>query len=249
MEGSAYLLEIIAALAYLVVGGRLLDRARRTGEAPERLLGLYIAFTGVSYLLYELPLFLALPAAVTPMFLAGRIVYALAIVPLALFMRRVFHPGDTRASWLVWACVLCLFAGLLFSALAGDLEGMALSNGWFWVEWIGYTAPFGWVAIDSLRSFSSATRRARIGLCEAVVVNRYLLWAIFGALQVASCLALLPMYSIYAEEQVIAAWADALVGGLELASLAVLWFVFFPPIAYRRWLSGDAASSQLTVGT
>ncbi len=247
MEGSAYLLEIIAALAYLVVGGRLLDRARRTGEAPERLLGLYFAFTGVSYLLYELPLFLELPAIVTPMFFAGRVVYALGIVPLALFMRRVFHPGDTWARWLVWACALCLFAGLLFSALAGDLEGMTLSNGWFWVEWIGYTAPFGWVAIDSLLSFANATRRARIGLCEAVVVNRYLLWAIFGALQVAGSLALLPMYSSVAEERLIAAWADALVGGLELASLAVIWFVFFPPVAYRRWLSGAARTSQTPV--
>jgi hypothetical protein len=249
MEGSAYLLEIIAALAYLVVGGRLLQRARDTGEMPERLVGLYFAFTGVSYLLYELPLFLELPKIVTQMFLAGRVVYALGIVPLALFMQRVFHPGDLRAGVLVWACVLCLFAGLLFSALAGDLEGMALSNGWFWVEWIGYTAPFGWVAIASLLSFSTATRRARIGLCEPVVVNRYLLWAIFGALQVASCVALLSMYSSYAEEQLIAAWADALVGGLELASLAVIWLVFFPPIAYRRWLSGDAQGSQLPVGT
>jgi len=249
MEGSAYLLELVAGLAYVAVGSRLLVRARRTGEAPERLLGLYFAFTGVSYLLYELPLFLELPAIVTPMFFAGRGVYALGIVPLALFMQRVFHPGDAWASWLVWTCALCLFAGLVVSALGGDLEGMTLSSAWFWVEWMGYTAPFGWVAIASLRSFSSATRRARIGLCEAVVVNRYLLWAAFGALQVASSVALIPMYSSYAEEQLFAAWADALVGGLELASLAVLWFVFFPPVAYRRWLGGVAHGSQAPVET
>jgi hypothetical protein len=216
---------------------------------PERLLGLYFAFTGVSYLLYELPLLLELPSIVTPMFFAGRVVYALGVVPLARFMQRVFHPGDRWASWLVWTCALCLFAGLIVSALGGDLEGLTLTNGWFWVEWVGYTAPFGWVAVASLLSFSSATRRARIGLCEAVVVNRYLLWAIFGVLQVASCLALIPMYSSYAEEGVFAAWSDALVGGLELASLTVLWFVFFPPIAYRRWLGSVAPTSQAPVGT
>jgi hypothetical protein len=249
MEGSAYLFEIIAALAYLAVGARLLDRARRTGEAPERQLGLYFALTGVSYLLYELPLFLELPSLVTPMFFAGRVVYAVAIVPLVLFMRLVFHPGERWASWLAWASALCLFAGLFFSALTGDLEGMTLSNGWFWVEWIGYTLPFGWVAIDSLLSYSSAIRRSRIGLCEAVVVNRYLLWAIFGALQVAVSLAFIPMYSSHAEEGLIASWADALVGGLELTSLAVIWCVFFPPIAYRRWLSGVAQASQTPVGT
>ncbi|TFG94690.1 MAG: hypothetical protein E4H11_06310, partial [Myxococcales bacterium] len=156
MEGSAYLVEIIAALAYLVVGGRLLDRARRTEEVPERLLGVYFAFTGVSYLLYELPLFLELPSLVTPMFFAGRVVYALAIVPLVFFMRLVFHPDERWASWLAWSSALCLYAGLFFSALAGDLEGMTLSNGWFWVEWAGYTVPFGWVAVDSLLSYSNA---------------------------------------------------------------------------------------------
>jgi hypothetical protein len=98
MEGSAYLFETIAALAYLVVGGRLLDRSRRTGEAPERQLGLYFALTGVSYLFYELPLILELPSLVTPMFFAGRVVYALAILPLVFFMRLVFHPGERWAS-------------------------------------------------------------------------------------------------------------------------------------------------------
>jgi hypothetical protein len=249
MEGSAYLLELIAALAYLVVGGRLLDRAHHSEQAPERLLGLYFAFTGVSYLLYELPFFLGLPSLVTPMFFAGRVVYALGIVPLVLFMRLVFHPGERWASGVAWTSALCLFAGLLFSALTGDLEGMTLSNGWFWVEWAGYTVPFGWVAVDSLLSYSSALRRARIGLCEAVVVNRYLLWAVFGALQVAVSLTFIPMYSSYAEDSHFAVWADALVGGLELVSLTLIWFVFFPPIAYRRWLNGLARTSQAPVGT
>ena len=140
-------------------------------------------------------------------------------------------------------------AFLAVSALTGDVEGMELSNPWFWVEWVGYTAPFGWVAIDSLRSFSSASRRARIGLCDAVVVHRYLLWASFGALQVAGSFALVAMYSSVAKEQLIAAWADALVGGLEIASLAVLWFVFFPPVAYRRWLGGVARASQSPIGS
>jgi hypothetical protein len=212
-------------------------------------LGLYFALTGVSYLLYELPLFLELPSLVTPMFFAGRVVYALAIVPLVLFMRLVFHPGERWASWLAWTSALCLFAGLFFSALSGDLEGMTLSNGWFWVEWVGYTVPFGWVAIDSLLSHSNAVRRARIGLCEAVVVNRYLLWAVFGALQVAVSLAFIPMYSSVSQESLIAAWADALVGGLELASLTLIWFVFFPPLAYRRWLAGIAQTSRTPVGT
>ena len=249
MEGSAYLLELVAALAYLAVGGRLLGRARQSGEAPERLLGSYFVFTGASYAIYALPLLLERPEILTPLFFTGRVVYAVGIVPLVLFMRRVFHPGETWAACLVWACALCLFAGLAVSALTGDVEGMALSNPWFWVEWVGYTAPFGWVAIDSLRSFSSASRRARIGLCDAVVVHRYLLWAGFGALKVACSLALVAMYSSVAEERLIAAWADAVVGGLEIASLAVLWFVFFPPVAYRRWLGGGARASQSPLGT
>ena len=114
MDETPYLLENLAGLIYLTVGIRLLCLSRRTGEAPERLLGLHYVCAGVSYLLYEFPGVVGFDSVWNAF--AGRVVYAVGVVPLLCFARGVFRRDARWALGLAWGTGLVLFAGVAFSA-------------------------------------------------------------------------------------------------------------------------------------
>ncbi len=136
-----------------------------------------------------------------------------------------------------------LFAGIGLSALGGDLEGFDPGSVWFWYEWVGCTAPFTWICIESTLAYGAARKRAQVGLCAALVANRFLLLAGFGAFETLGSVALIFLYREYAATQVWPDWGDHLVGACPAIAAALIWFVFFPPAFYRRWLRrGDGAS-------
>lgn len=224
--------ELATALFYLAVGLRLGRLAARSGGVPERLLGGLFLVTGSSYVLYWIPE----PAPQTALAFAGRLLYLPAPVLLAVFTRRVFRPDDAWAGWLVHVTMALLVGGVTGSALAGDLEGFTLGNPWFWLEWLGYTLPFAWAGAEALRYHGRALRQQRLGLCEPLVCNRFLLWSLFGALQVTASLALLGQYASWEREGAFSAGWDWAMGAIEGGSLVPIWLAFFPPARYRRWI-------------
>jgi hypothetical protein len=38
---------------------------------------------------------------------------------------------------------------------------------------------------------------------------------------------------------------DSVVGALELAAIALIWFVFFPPAVYQRWINRAAPTAMV----
>jgi len=240
MEDHAYVGELLAGIVYLIAGARLLRLGQRTREAPERLLGATFLFMGVSSALYVLPVFSTFESLWTPLNFAGRVTYLPAAVMLALFTRFVFRPDKRWGAWLVWGIAILLVAGVGGSALGGDWEGFSISNGWFWLEWVGYTLPFGWAGSEAFAQYRQARRRLDLGLCEPLVCNRYLLWALFGALQACSSLVLLPQYVEYETTSQFGATWDTLYGASIIASLGMIWLVFFPPTFYRNWINKHA---------
>ena len=88
----------------------------------------------------------------------------------------------------------------------------------------------------------------RLGFCDPGVCNRYLLWALFGTLQVCLSLVLLPQYAEYESTNQFTAMWDALYGGIEIASLVMIWLVFFPPDFYQRWINGNAPVEKTEEG-
>ena len=75
MEEQAYIGELISAFIYLYAGVRLVRLSARTGEGPERLLGAMFLLTGMSFLLYDLPIILDNESLWTPLSFAGRVTY------------------------------------------------------------------------------------------------------------------------------------------------------------------------------
>jgi len=248
LEDHAYIGELLSGIVYLIAGIRLLRLSQRTGEAPERLLGvcfITIAASAFSYVLPNLPRFESLW---TPLNFAGRVFVIPYSVIFALFTWRVFRPEARWGGWLVWGSAILLVVGVGGSAMGGDWEGFSISSGWFWLEWVGYTLPFVWAGSETFAQYSRARRRKQLGLCDPLVCNRYLLWALFGTLQVSLSLVLLPQYVEYETTNQFTATWDAIYGTIEIVSLVMIWLVFFPPAFYQRWIRNTDPAATASEG-
>jgi len=118
-----------------------------------------------------------------------------------------------------------------------DWEGVSLGNPFFWLEWAGYTVPFAWAGLEAFGQYRSSLRRQRLGLCDRMVCNRLLLWSIWGMFQVSLSTLLIFMYAHWETNNVFSSLFDVLTGVLELFSLGLIWFVFFPPGFYQKFFS------------
>ncbi len=238
MDENAYLTSIIASLFYLIAGSRLLRLSRRTRERPELLLGLYFALSGIYYLGYNLP---SLLGDIFPEWVGVAVewTYVLGVFPYLFFTRSVFRARDALGGWIVGICGVLLVAGTLMLTLDGSVE-YSLDNPWYLAQWVGYTTPCAWMCWEAMLYWRSARKRSRIGLCPPVVANRYLLLALFAGFQVLACLVDLLLAHEVGDDQMVSRITDALLGGTEMASIALLWLAFFAPRSYASWITRRA---------
>jgi hypothetical protein len=233
----------IAWFAYLFVGVRLYRLSRRTGQQPEFLFAVTFLFWTLSYLFYDIPYAIVRVDELVPVACsyASLIVLALGNAAFALFIRAVFRPDARWATWLVAAIVIGLVAGVAGSAWIGDWEGInPLANPWYWLEFAGTFAPTLWMAAEGFSQYFKARRRLKLGLCEPMACNRFLLWGITGALW------MILEVNLAANDfanALTGQWSPLLDFGValfEVVPVAVIWFVFFPPAFYCRWVEGGA---------
>jgi hypothetical protein len=236
VEENAYIASIAASAFYLIASVRLLRLHRRTGERPEQLLGIYFALSGLYYLGYNIPSLFQIDAWPSQAELVVEWTYMIGVLPYLLFIRSVFRPNAAWASWLVGISSVALLVSTLVTTATGSVE-YSLSSPWFITQWLGYTAPCIWLGWEAVLYRQSATKRARIGLCPPIVANRYLLIALFGAFQFFACLTDLAVANEISGNQTVSQITDALLGGTEIASVAVLWLAFFPPLFYTNWIT------------
>ncbi len=242
MQESAQLISIAAGIFYLIAGHRLFRLSGRTGERPELLLGIYFVFTGQWYLCFNAPYFLGfeeLPPLITH---TTEWIFVAGIIPYLVFIRTAFRPDSVWAKAVVIACTLLLLAGAAIGSMLG-VFAITLDDPYFMLEWTGYTVPCVWMCCEGAIAHAAAKKRVQIGLCEPVVANSYLLFALFGFCQTAACAAELLWAYGNSTAVTTSSFAGLLLSASEIASVAVLWFIFFPPPAYRRWIDGRAAPS------
>jgi hypothetical protein len=236
MLEHAYAAELLAGIFYIGVGARLLRLARRTREVPERLLGLYFAATGVCYVIYFVPELAGSLAFVDAWRFASRLAYFFAVVAILTFTRVTFRPDDRWAKGLAGLLVLVMCGGLVIAAINGAWDAGVESVGW-WLEFGAYSAALAWFAWEAFSAWGGARKRVRIGLCDGVGANRFLLVALFGAFQVGACFAELAVELESAGHQAASALADGVLGAVEVAGIAMLWLAFFSPEWYQRWVT------------
>jgi hypothetical protein len=245
MEGTAYIGGAIAGLFYLIAGIRLVRLSIKTGEAPERLLGVTFLVWSLSYLAWQLPIALANDWMALQLFFAGRVLEDVGTITFALFLRLVFRNQERWASWLVVGVAVCAIVGVIGSASVGDWEALRpLSNPWWWLETVAFPITVVWMGAEGFHHYRMARQRLRLGLCEPLICNRYLLWGLTGVSWTVYQFAMIAQQVGYERTQVWSSSADAAIGAVEFGAIALISLVFFPPAFYRRWIERVSPAAE-----
>ena len=245
-------LSLVLTLVFIAVGFavglRLMALYRRTGGLAELTLGLGLfLIVGIGYPLVLVALVAAqasLGTGARALMIASSALMSIGWAGVWVFTWRVFRPDSTPARLLAWAAIAGL--GLVFGAravrvaTAPDLAALEIVGvGTLGIPLLAM-GSYVWTALESFRYAVAMRRRAALGLGDAVVANRFLLWGMVG---VFSMLSLTP--SLVRQAQGVAALEplsqllSALAG---LGCAASLYLAFLPPKAYVAWVRGAAAS-------
>jgi hypothetical protein len=233
----------IFVLAASVVGIHLLLLARRTGQLPELLVGVGFALIGLlGYPLAMLSGFGRGPVADVNlgMWVSGVVIMNVGLTCLYAFTARVFRSGQAWA----WVVVAVLTAGNLGAAsgswralAAAPPEAMSYHVTALWTATgqISSGIGFAWMGLESWLQFAMSRKRRALGLADAVVTNRFLLFVLFAVsamgMNVANSLALAA--GVSAVENVPVQASMAILG---LAASACMYLAFVPAPFYRRWI-------------
>jgi hypothetical protein len=221
----------------LTVGTRLLLQARRTRKVPELAMGLNFLLAG--FLGYALVV-----AAESLHLLPGRLagfgsffgVSGISIggAFVCLFTQQVFHP-QRRVAQVAVALVTGWFGLAIVGAWILNVEKAQPGFGvWLghWGTHVGLLAAYGWSTGESLRYYALMRRRVQVGVGDALVANRFLLWGIGTFATVLVTLLYMGMQLLGHYEL-----PASLVGVsslLVLVSAIAEWLAFFPPQSYRK---------------
>jgi hypothetical protein len=250
---SLYLVSTAAFAAIaLVVGARLVLLSLRTGEHPERLLGLGVMLTAaLGYGCMMIGVIgrqgAADPSAFgwTAITGLGWALHDLGVVCQLAFVVAVFRPDER------WARVLaCGMAALLwfslagFGATGGFRAGAVLSN-WYWAGFLVIGSYQGWMALESFRYWGMMRRRTRLGLADPLVTNRFLLWGVAALCALAAIWTVnIPGFAGVAlgsdQAPGLQAMSMLLAAVFGTTTVATYWFTFFPPGWYRERLAATA---------
>jgi hypothetical protein len=245
MEENAFVMEIIAGVIFFCVGIRLYGLSRRSRQMPEYLVALTFVAWALSFAFYDIPYFFKPEGEkIAPAAAYGSLVAVnVGNIALALFTREVFRKGARWATWLVVAIGLLMLYGMIGSAWVGDWEQIdPVANPGYWPQTVGGLAPSVWMCFEGFTQYRTTRKRRNLGFCEPLTCHNFLLWGVAGALWMALEFVLVAQDQFYRE---VGEWSNALGianGLLEIVPIALMWLVFFPPAAYRRWIEGEAAA-------
>jgi hypothetical protein len=245
MDPNAYVGEVIAGFVYFFVGVRLFRLSRRTGQLPETLIAASFLLWTLSYAFWDIPYAFVDSAELVPAVYSygSLIALALGTVVFSFFIRAVFRPAARWAQWLVAAIAVSNLLGLVGMAWHGDWEGIdPLANPWYWLEFLGGTAPFIWMGAEGFAQYFKTRRRLKLGLCEPMTCNRFLLWGLAGSLWVIleAIVAVSDLVYAYTGQ-----WSESLGFGIalfEIVPMLIVSLAFFPPDFYCRWVEGGGST-------
>lgn len=120
----------------------------------------------------------------------------LGIACFFLFTVRVFRPTALWAHTLAGAAIACtaMACVAIVGALAvapGSASSFAVTWGWSAVFQAACVLCFGWMSVEGLSAWWKSRRRLALGLSDAVVSNRLLMWGVFGSSTTLMCTVLL----------------------------------------------------------
>ena len=233
---------LLLTLAMALLSARLFRLAHRSRQLPELFVGIY---------------FLAAPLAVSVSIRITRFdpqhsealralasgLFSVGGIALLLFAWCVFHRRAAWARALAWggsAAIAALWAVEVLSRGFGD--GASIW-GWF-IPYVSYA----WVFVESLRYWRLLRRRLRLGLADPVVVNRFLLFAIWtGGIVAITVLSVGNALAAGAFREENAFGSPVVLGITRLLAPVIgtaIWLTFLAPDRYHAWIRRRSESAR-----
>jgi hypothetical protein len=226
----------------LVVGVRLLALASRTGRAPELLVGL--AVLGIGPVGFGLQAVASLPQAADfaeVLAATSAAAVALGIWAKLIFNWLVYRRGSRVALAVTLLTSLAVAAHLLAQPLRGSFLDASRDIALGSVRGAMQALALAWGAGEAFAYWGSLRRRARLGLADPVLVNRFLMWAISAS--AAGLGTVIGVGASLATGEAMLALPAVLASSSAFGLVAAvgMWLAFAPPRAYVAWIAGARA--------
>ena len=249
MDGTQVIQSVAGALYMLtisVVGVRMLALARRTRGLPELFLGtsLFVGGTlgaGLEAAAYSL-VDTRGPEAVGPLLIIGKSIALTGFLGQALFVWYVFRRDALWAKVLVGGILVPPTFAILAFLDHGTWQSGNMPTWICLVEFFGRVSGSVWMLTESLLYWHKLRLRARLGLADPVVLNRFLLWSMAGVCGVLMLATSLPPVLVEESDSTLMALDLVVFALMGCATSALYWLTFLPPAGYLRWVRGEARS-------
>jgi hypothetical protein len=250
--GSTGIIAGIAQAIFLVtafgVGGLLLQRAGRSGDPHQRLLGWHLILAmGVGYLLLSIAVAtIELGIAMNPTLRGalvgfGNLATGAGLFATLIFTRNVFRPESPAANAAVWILSALMAGGFAVYGLTGGFPSASYESWGAGTMMAGIVGTNLWVSWEPLRYHAMMRRRLKLGLAEPLVVDRFLLWGVGSASRLVLVLFGVgsALWVRHLDPGTALAFSNLVLGGTSVCGLVAsvaYWLAFHPTPAYRRWV-------------
>ncbi len=231
----------------LVVGVRLLLLWGRTGELPELLIGLGVLGIGpvgfgamtIAGVITE-----SSPQTSSLLFGISGLTVATGVFCKCVFNWRVYH-RDSRMVGALTVLMGAFLAGVfVYRLFTTGFAPMSPPDAVGRVQSAAQIGCLLWGSVEALRYWLMMRRRARLGLADPVVTNRFLMWGIgAGAAGVGTAIG--TVWSIVTGSATLdTPWVVASSSAHGFVAAVALSLAFVPPRAYLRWLQSNASPAE-----
>jgi hypothetical protein len=238
------LLALPGFLAFFVVsmwvGIRLLLLWTRTRETPELLMG--IGVLGIGPLGFGIAMAAFLSAQTSPNL--SRFLVAIASTTIAvgvganfIFNWLIYHPRSRFVRGIAFTAIAALAVSIVGDGLTNRFAPEAWHKpGFAQLRQFAQVAAMLWASAEAFSWYGRMQRRVAIGLGDALVANRFLLWSIgAGSAGLGSAFGI--VVGLVSGRQMTEMPAVTLVLSLAgLAAASALWLGFVPPARYVAWV-------------
>jgi hypothetical protein len=228
----------------LTVGVRLVALAGRTRRVPELLIGLGVLGIGpVGFGLQTLAGLVKGYELAETLAATGAFATAIGIWAKLAFNWLVYRRESRFAALATGALALTVAVHLLAQPVLGSFTDATESIPLMAMRGALQSIALAWGSAEAFAYWGRLRKRARIGLADPVLVNRFLMWAISaGAAGFGTAIGVAASVAWNASPlQLPAIVASSSAHGF-VAALG-MWLAFAPPRAYVAWLSGGRAAA------